>query len=92
MVFKQFQEKYPCANLTLFIKYDRLHWSQNVNFLLEKAKGEYVTLIPVADLIPPEYISRLAECLDRDSSAVNCYPVLNIIDKGDTGRSITQQK
>ena len=92
IVVEQFQEKYPCANLTLFSQNDRLHWSQNVNFLLEKAKGEYVTFIPVDDVIPPGYISRLAECLDRDSSAANCYPVLSIIDKGDTGRRISQKK
>ena len=41
MVVKQFQEKYPCASVTLFSQNNRLHWSQNVNFLLEKAKGEY---------------------------------------------------
>lgn len=90
-IVKTFQKDHPDANIHLYRQKDRLHWTANVNFLLTKSTGDYVNFLPVDDFIPPEYIAKLAECLDSDIEVVNCYPYLNVIDKGDTGRHLERR-
>mmetsp|Transcript_38120 Transcript_38120/g.92718 ORF Transcript_38120/g.92718 Transcript_38120/m.92718 type:complete len:83 (+) Transcript_38120:686-934(+) len=57
----------------------RRHWVQNVNTLLSKSTGQYVTVIPQDDSIPPHYIEKLAGCLHDNPQAVNCHPKIRVI-------------
>mmetsp|Transcript_2223 Transcript_2223/g.5078 ORF Transcript_2223/g.5078 Transcript_2223/m.5078 type:complete len:926 (+) Transcript_2223:36-2813(+) len=65
----------------------RLHWVQNVNTLLSKSTGKYVTVVPHDDSIPPRYIEKLAECLDDDPQAVNCFPQIRVIRQNKTANT-----
>ena len=82
-VVQHFMRSYPELNVQVFRQKDRLHFANNMNFLLSKAKGGYVSIIPHDDSIPPDYIAKLADCLDKDAQAVNCYPRIKTVQAGD---------
>ncbi|KAI8462217.1 MAG: hypothetical protein J3K34DRAFT_450100 [Monoraphidium minutum] len=58
----------------IFYQKERLGWIDNTNFLLSRAGGAYVMVLPHDDVIPPNYVEMLLACMHEHPEAVNCYP------------------
>ena len=61
-------------NITIYNHSNRLHYFQNMNFLLHKVESDLYSYMQCDDLLPSNYYEELAKCLDDHPNAVNCYP------------------
>lgn len=55
---------------------EHLGWIKNVNFLLLKARGAFVSILPDDDTIPSNFYKELAACLMANPAAINCFPYI----------------
>ncbi len=51
-------EKMKQDNTKIFKQDEHLGWVKNCNFLISKSNGQYFSIIPHDDLIPPEYFGK----------------------------------
>lgn len=58
---------------TILAHRDRQGWVGNANFLMERVETELFCILPHDDLIAPDYLEALLECLDRHPAAVAAY-------------------
>jgi len=57
------------ARFQLTVQDARLGWVENCNWLLSKARGDFICILPHDDIIAPHYVEALVDCLVADSAA-----------------------
>ena len=61
-------------NITIYNHPNRLHYFQNMNFLLQMVESDMYSYMQCDDLLPSNYYAELVKCLEDHPNAVNCYP------------------
>lgn len=64
-ILKSLKEKSPC-NMEVFKQKNSGKIPQNFNFVLEKAKGKYVTILSLDDYLLPDAIKSQVEIMEHD--------------------------
>ncbi len=67
----------------------RLGWVRNCNFLLKKARGDYVCLLPCDDYINSTYLEKLLSSFISNPNAIVCYGRIECV--GDLIRPMRQK-
>lgn len=58
---------------TILVHHDRQGWIGNANALMARVETEFFCILPHDDLIEPDYLEALLDCLDRHPAAVAAY-------------------
>ena len=70
----------------------RLHFSGNYNFLLKQIQSRYYSFLGCDDTLPSDYYEKLAQCLNENPQAINCYPYVVRINESRFRRNRTERQ
>lgn len=76
-ICQQYSNNYK--NIDIYSQPNNIGWVKNVNYLIEKSKGDYFIILPADDIIDEKYIKKLMSYMLINNNIVNCFPIIRCI-------------
>ena len=84
-ILEKYQSQYPKKlSMTIHLQEHRLQFAGIMNWLYEHVEGEYYSYLQCDNTLPSNYYEVLAQCLEENPKAVNCYPRVVGVEKDAT--------